>query len=501
MQLPERLSFDKELYTLLLAIDPESLSIPKYVSERAITEGFEAKKENHITIFGFGVGQKIAQALVNYPERLNELETLINGADWSLDFKQEFYALKRFYKIKGVDEERETIIMMVDVPGYKDFVDKVNKLLGLSLEYVPLHTTLYSKSSLEESMQAGVGISSVDDFKKYNTGQIVPPQNTDIVYKGIALPTRPQPDTIIAIFILKHFGEEKFNGVSTAEYVLLPRIPEGQTEESLNAEGVFLFDIGGGVFDHHNKAVQTTASSLIAEYLGVKTNPALSKLLQYAERDDFYGKGTISTDPLDRAFGLSGLIGSLNKKYVKDSTPVIDIVLPLIEAFYAEEEKRAFEMPKELNEKLQSGKAETFNVRQRGKNLKCILIETDNTSMAGFLRSKLGGGFDVVAIRLPSGHTNILTRPMQKVDLRSLAVLIRIQETEAQGIVLDGDPETFSHTGTLKEAPEWYYDGATNSILNGGPNPQGIKATSIDPFELRKILELGLSEQLWKPAY
>lgn len=319
-------------------------------------------------------------------------------------------------------------------------------------------------------------------------------------YTTVVLPVRPQPDTIVAIFILKRFGEEKFPGIKNSKYMSFPSIPEGETSEGLAKKGLFLLDIGGGDFDHHNKETQTTASSLVAKNLGIEKNPALSKLLQYAERDDFYGKGTISNDSLDRAFGLSGLIAVLNKKYVNEQSKVIEFVLPLLEAFYEEEEKRAFEMPKELEDKIANGKADVFEVKQRGKRLKSIFIETDNTSMAGFLRSKMGGGFDVVIIRLSSGHINILTRPMQKVDLRSLVVLIRMQEGEAKGIQLEGPPEIFAMNGTIKEVPEWYYDPATNSLLNGGPNPQNIKPTSIDPFEFKKVLEIGLSEQLWSPS-
>lgn len=319
-------------------------------------------------------------------------------------------------------------------------------------------------------------------------------------FHTIALPTRSQPDTIIAIFILKRFGEERFPGISGAKYEVRPRLVDGETEETLLKEGIVPIDLGEGEFDHHAKTTKTTSSALIAQYLGQKDNPALSKLLKFAERDDFFGKGIISTDPLDRAFGLSGLIGSLNRKYVNEPSRVIEIILPILEAFYEEEERRAFELPKELQDKLAEGKAFTFAVRQRGKKLSYIFIETDNASMAGFLRSKNGGGHDVVALRLSSGHVNILTRPMQKVDLRSLVVLLRIQEAENRGVVVSDDPNKLAVTGVLAEVPEWYYDPATNSLLNGGPNPQSVSPTAIDPLELKKLLEVGLSEQLWTPG-
>ncbi len=318
-------------------------------------------------------------------------------------------------------------------------------------------------------------------------------------YSKILLPSRPQVDTIVALFILKRFGEEKFPGISTATYEFGALMPEG-SEEELNKEGIFLIDIGNGQFDHHNKSPQTTAVNLISDYLGQKDNPALLRLKQFVERDDFYGKGIISTDQIDRAFGLPGLIGCLNKKYFTDPSKVVDIIHPLIEAYYEEEEKRAIGMPKELAEKLENGKATAIEFRQKGRKMKCIFIETDNPSMAGFLRSKLGGEFDVTAIKLSSGHTNVLTQQRRNVDLRSLAVLIRMQEAEAKGTPLSGDPEAFAIPGKIKEVSNWYYDIATNSLLNGGPNPGSIQATAIPAFEFVKLLELGLSEKLWTPA-
>jgi hypothetical protein len=317
-------------------------------------------------------------------------------------------------------------------------------------------------------------------------------------YKTIVLPTRPQVDTIVAIFILRHFGKAEFPGIEDATYVSLSTLPDGATEESMAEEGKLLIDIGKGKFDHHNKEVQTTATNLVAEYLGQKNNPALSKLIKFIERDDFFGKGILSTDPLDRAFGLPGLTSCLNKKYKDNPVKVIESILPLIDAFYFEEEKREFEMPQELEEKLANGKAKTFTAIQRGKKLKCIFIESDNTSMAGFLRSMKGGSFDVTAMKLSSGHVNILTGK-KRPDLQSLAVLVRIQETEAQGTSVGEDPEYLAKTGTISEVPEWYFDPATNSLLNGGPNPQNINPTKIATFEFQKIIELGLSESIWKP--
>lgn len=318
-------------------------------------------------------------------------------------------------------------------------------------------------------------------------------------YTKIVLPTRSQPDTLVAIFILKKFGESRFPGIKEAEIDFWQVVPEGETEESLDRQGIILIDLGGGKFDHHGARVKTTASNLISEYLGINEDPALAKLLEYAQRDDFYGKGTISDDPIDRAFGLSALVAALNKSLVKNPGRVVEIIMPILVAHHNEEVKRAYDLPKEFEEKLAKGEAETLVVKQRDKKLKVVIITSESGSMAGHLRSKNGGAFDAVAQWLPSGHVNILTRPTKRVDLRSLAALVRLEETKHAGHELEMSIRDFARFARIKEVPEWYYDPATNSLQNGGLNPKEIPPTKIPKKDLRRILELGLSEKLWDP--
>ncbi len=154
-------------------------------------------------------------------------------------------------------------------------------------------------------------------------------------------------------------------------------------------------------------------------------------------------------------------------------------------------------MPKEVEEKMKNGKAESFMVRQRDKNLKVIIIESDNPSLPGYLRSVMGGAYDVVAQWSSSSHLNILTRPVKKVDLRSLAAIIRTTEMQEKGT--ESTIEELAKPGKVDSVPEWYFDPATNSIQNGGMTPKDVPPTKIERIALRKLLELGLSEQLWKP--
>lgn len=311
---------------------------------------------------------------------------------------------------------------------------------------------------------------------------------------SIFIPSRPQPDTIVAIFLLKTFGKELFPGIEKAT------VEVSSNPENKIPDGVLALDVGGGELDHHKKIPAVTCSELVAHKLGIEENPAIAKLLEYSRRDDMAGKGTVSSDPLDKAFGLSGLVSALNKTRPNDASGIVIDVLPLLEGHYLEEVQRTVELPKELEKKKVEGKVDIFEVHQRDKKLNVVILESDNTSMPGFLRSQIGGKFDVVVQRMASGHTNILTRPTKRVDLRSLALVIRLEEANQSGMQMKDDSRYLSQPGKITEVSNWYYDTATNSIQNGGANPKDTLPTRIDAFSMRKLVEVGLEEKIWSPV-
>ena len=488
---------------------------PEFLNSYAVKNGFEKKEEFHITILGFRHGRKIEEAMSEMTDRETVEEQIADMSDnteWLFEFNPEIYHISKKYNYRDANtgeqkqETREALIQMIKLESLVNFFDRLNEMLGTDMEPPLTHITLYTKGTDKEKGREGIGIDTEENLKTLNPKLISANQldskSTRSVqkYTKIILPTRSQPDTIVAIFILKKFGEDLFPGIKEAEVNFWQVMPEAENEESLDKQGVVLIDLGGGRFDHHNKP-KTTASDLISSYLGVAEDPALVKLVEYARRDDFFGKGTVSVDPIDRAFGLSSLIAVLNKSLVKNPAKVIDLVLPLIIAHYNEESKRTKELPKEFEEKIANKEAETFVVKQRDKKLKVVIVNSDNSSLAGYLRSQNGGRFDVVAQWLSSNHVNILTRPTKRVDLRSLTALLRLEEATVSGLELTLNPKSLAGFGRLKEIPEWYYDPATNSIQNGGLNPKEINPTKIPKDKFKKIIELGLSEQLWNPRF
>lgn len=304
---------------------------------------------------------------------------------------------------------------------------------------------------------------------------------------------KPQPDTVAAAFLLRKFGEEKFPGISTAKAEFWTRLPVGATWESLEEQGIILIDLGGGRFDHHrtqeNGKPQQCATELVAAELGLTDDPALKKLIAYARRDDLEGKGTVSSDPLDRAFGLSGLLTNLNKAYSDDLAGVTGIVLAMFGAHYQEEENRTKIMPTEWRRLTLSGEALQWAHPHKQESLRVAQLRSDNSGFPGFLKAY--HKFDIVIIRRTTGHVNIITSQSKDIDLAPVAAWIRGMTMQHKGVDAISS-HTLHAPGKIDEVPEWYYDTAANTLQNGGVRPEGIEPTVLNDEQIAQALRKGL---------
>lgn len=310
----------------------------------------------------------------------------------------------------------------------------------------------------------------------------------------ICIPTRPQPDTLVAIYLLKTYGKQILPKIESATYKILSQVDPAMTEFDYLQKGELLLDVGGGNLDHHSKKEKTTVSKLVAEFLEITKDKTIEKMLAYAERDDFFGKGTQSNDPLDKAFGLSGLIAVLNKQHEHDIVKVIDTVLILLEAHHYQEKKRVEEFPLEIENLKKEGKFEKFEIKQKNNLLKVCFLESDNVGLPGYLRAVDGGRFDIVVQKRTTGHVNILTKPLKKPDLRKIVERIRSEEYFIKNNKKSEKKDIFQKVGRIEEVPEWYYDTATNSLQNGGVNPQGTNPTMIKWSSVKIIVKEALEE-------
>lgn len=312
--------------------------------------------------------------------------------------------------------------------------------------------------------------------------------------KKILCFARPQVDTLVAIFLLRHYGDKHFVGIDSAELEFAMALPEGHTHQTLEQGGILALDLGGGRFDHH-AAPGKTVSQLVAEHLSIHQERPLEKLLSWAKRDDLQGKGTVSADPLDRAFGLSGIITLLARQHQHEPHRVVELVLPLFRAHVAEETLRHEVLPQEWKRLKQAGEAGEFVSHGRQGNFRVAWVVSDNLQLPGFLRAY--HQIDAVIQHLPSNHTNIITRQSRNLELGDIAAMLRAGELKKQGKEIPGGNwKDLQVAGRYPLVPEWFYDTAANTIQNGGVKPNGVPPTRLTLDEVKEIVDAGLQRTI-----
>lgn len=329
----------------------------------------------------------------------------------------------------------------------------------------------------------------------------MPPQpiHTVVMYP------RPHPDNIVALYLLREFGEQHFPGIRQAQLQFWPTLPPGKSADDWERDGVLMIDIGGGRFDHHHEEHSndktTCATTLVARFLGVDQQPELKKLLEYVRRDDLEGKGILSKDPIDRAFGLSAVIMNLNRDYPDHPEYVVDVVTRIFAAHYHEEYRRKVLMPREWEALQQNGLASQFTVQTPARPLKVVMVQSDEKALVGYLRAVGAVQADVVVQRLTTGHVNVVTRQVEPhLNLRQAVAAIRRAEAAKKGVDISGlSAEQLEKPRRLEGVEEWYYDTAAETIQNGGAAAAEFGPTRLTGDEIRQILEQTLPSSVAVP--
>lgn len=325
---------------------------------------------------------------------------------------------------------------------------------------------------------------SVDVFADYP--RVPRPVKKVIMYPKI------QPDTVTGLYLLQSFGETLFPGIRQAPIEFWLTIPKDQDSKTLESEGVLLLDIGHGLFDHHaaneklGKRIECL-TTLIAQYLNIETHPALKKILAWTRRNDIEGIGTMSEDPLDRAFSLPNLMMLLNREYSTQPERVLKISLELIAVHVRSEFHRMVGLPNEWDRLQREGKLLQFEAIQGPAELLGVALDSDDIGFASFIRSVKKK--DIVVQRRTTGHTNIITKQVRSLDLRPVVAALRIAEAKKKNVEISSNREELQKPGRIPQIEEWYYDDAANTIQNGGAFPQGMTPTRLSPEEIIAILK------------
>ncbi len=178
------LAFYKERATLLLNnIKPGKDSFNNF-KDIAKEKSLLPKNEFHITLMGNKIGKVIREKLKVLSEEgkkelLSEIEKLYQSFNWQYSPVEDYYYISKKYPQteEENEEERKSIIQVIDLPDIVPFYKKLNNLLETNFEVPFSHITLYTTSNKEDTKLIGIGIYSEKEFQDLNPEKIEPNKN------------------------------------------------------------------------------------------------------------------------------------------------------------------------------------------------------------------------------------------------------------------------------------------------------------------------------------
>ena len=317
---------------------------------------------------------------------------------------------------------------------------------------------------------------------------------TAVFFKSILTHERPHLDEIVAIWLLRKFGEQRFPGIAaaTVTFTSLRKLAEaGLKPEDYEAKGTLLLGVGGGRFDEHptmeeGRKAGDCATTLVAKELGINDDPSLAKILRFVRAADVDG----SASPFD----ISYVVKLLHARHPDDPNRVIEWALVAIEAKY-QEQLRFFTVVKpEFDAKA---KVEEIAVGQR--RLRIVTIDSDEDGIHKYARSEYGARAAIVIQRRSSGNVAVFGNKQAGVDLREAAKLIRLAEREAKGFDLAPEDERLLAEGYAPGAEEWFYHKQGQMLLNGSLTQADVPATRLSLDRIAELVKIGIDPGRIKP--
>jgi hypothetical protein len=315
-----------------------------------------------------------------------------------------------------------------------------------------------------------------------------------VVFNRILTHERPHLDEIVAIWLLRKFGEQRFPGISTAavEFTSIRKLAEaGRKPEDYEADGTLLLGIGRGRFDEHptldeGRKAEDCATTLVARELGISDDPSLAKILRFVRAADVDGNAS--------PFDISYVVKLLHNRNPDDPHPVIEWALVGIEAKY-EEQHRFFTVVKPEFD----AKAKVEEVEVGKKRLRIVTVDSDEDGIHKYARSEYGARAAVVIQRRSSGNVAVFGNKQAGVDLREAAKLIRLAEREAKGLELAPSDARLLAEGYAPGAEEWFYHKQGQMLLNGSLTQADVPPTRISLDRIAELVKIGIDPEQVKP--
>jgi hypothetical protein len=316
-----------------------------------------------------------------------------------------------------------------------------------------------------------------------------------VEFNEIVTHERPHLDEIVAIWLLRRFGETRFPGVSRARVSYATVVRGGPDAMESEARGILMLGIGGGRFDEHptldqERKTEECCATLVAREVGVLDDPSLQKILKFVKSRDLEGNST--------PFDLSYMVKLLYRHFPDNPEKVIEWTLVGIEAKY-EEQQDFFTVARQEFE----GKARVDEILVGTRKVRIATVESDSESVSKYARSEFGGHAGIVIQKRAAGNVSILVNKQMGLDMRDVVRMIRLAERqaknrgpegkEAKERVSDEECEMLAAEGVVRGAEEWFFHERGQMLLNGSLTATGVPPTRLTLDQVREIVSVGIA--------
>jgi len=326
---------------------------------------------------------------------------------------------------------------------------------------------------------------------------------------------RPHIDELLAILLLRIFGEAKYPGVKTAEvkFFTTGSLPDGKTYLDF-PEALFL-GCGNSPFDEHGEnRHDECCASLVAKDLNLLGNhPAIAKIVgkvlvqdQAGSKDGNAVSSVISKLHADKvAFGA--ILGWYYQVFMAElNVGGIDEVIGLDNgyALIADHTRpMQAEIWKTTGQNAVAHQTERFNAAKRAlkekdqsfmtviscgklKIARLLCDDEDMPSAAKYL------GNNIVVKQDRRGNIQILTNTQPPIDLRKALLTIRYLEQKKRGHLIEERESELTKGGTLEAVPQWHGHETEKGIIaiyNGSLTAPDVEPTILTLDEVIEIIK------------
>lgn len=293
-------------------------------------------------------------------------------------------------------------------------------------------------------------------------------------FNTILIPKRMSPDVVIAAFILKKFGEDIFPGVSSAEIETVEALPGGKEGWILEDEGILSIYFKDASFP---RGMGFSFSRLVANKLKLGYHYSIERFIQIAEKR---GRGSVNT-----------LIKNMIRQQKERPHRIYRSCVPILEAQLSSYEAEIKKLPEQYTHAFEEGKVEAFMMQLPEKEIRTVVIESNEDAMPHFLYTHQDIAAELVVQKKLTGHIRIASYTKVGLDFSDLAAIIRSEEArKAERELPDVNVNDMRVKGTMAQVPEWFFDPQIPLLETGRENNELKSRLDLD--ELKNSIYLGL---------